>query len=239
VTWLAADPAKRAMERRVLTYSLIWIAVVVVLMARHPFSRWGDGSHLALGLGLALPLWILPFVGERERPLAERYATRFTVWIGMFSLLQCYFGSAPFFDVLGMEYHFPVTWVVHRTPVFLYFMTVAYFSTYYVVMSVLWRATGRRWLLLPLLGFGVAFAETASMANPLMVPWFFYRDKTFALTWGSIVYGTIFVLSLPFVFRIDEEPGAPRPRLRALALEVCGVTMVALVAYEVYSTILR
>jgi len=245
--WLAADPAKRAMERRVLLWSAVWISVVGVLLATHAFAHWGDAGHLALGLVLMLPLWILPFAVERERPLAERYATRFTVFIGLFSLLQCYFGSWLFFDLLGMQYHFPVTIVVNRTPLFLYFMTVAYFSTYYVAMSLTWRAFRTRWpeaprplrgLALCALGFAVAFAETGSMATPSMREWFLYRDRGYALTWGSVVYGTIFVVSLPFVFRIDEEADAPRPSLRALAIEALGVTLLALCAYELYGKLL-
>jgi cycloeucalenol cycloisomerase len=244
---LAADPAKQDFERRVLLYSVVWIAVVAVVIFTHAFARWGDAGHLALGLGLALPLWILPFLVERERPLSERYATRFTVWVGLFSLLQCYFGSAVFFDVMGMEYHFPVTWIVNRTPLFLYFLTVAYFSTYYVAMSLAWRAFRTAWpsapaplrlVVLCALGAAVAFAETSSMANPLLRDWFRYRDMTFALTWGSLIYGTVFVATLPLVFRIDEDAARPRPLLRALAVEVLAVTMVVLCVDEVYLALL-
>lgn len=234
--WLAAGPAKRAMEQRILVWSVVWIGAVIVLITTRVFSRWGDVGHLGIGLGMALPLWILPFCVERDRPIFERHATRFTLWVGLFSLLQCYFGSWLFFDVLGMEYHFPVTWIVNRTPAFLYLMTVAYFSTYYVVMSILWRATGKNPFALVVLGFAMAFAETFSMANPMLREWFLYRDKTFALTWGSVAYGTIFVLSLPFVFRLDEDK---RPLLRSLVIEVMGVTMLSLCFYEVYAVALR
>src|SRR5205823_93917 len=103
-------------------------------MATQAFAHWGDLGHLALGLGLALPLWIVPLVTGRRG-----HIWRFNLWIGLFSLLQVYFGSALFFDVLHMEYKFPVTWIVHRTPLFLYPLTIVYFSTYYVVMSVLWK----------------------------------------------------------------------------------------------------
>src|SRR5205814_1100491 len=74
------------------------------------------------------------------RPLAARHATRFNLWIGLFSILQVYFGSYLFFEVLGLEYHFPVRLELNRTPVFLYLLTISYFSTYYVVMSIVWRA---------------------------------------------------------------------------------------------------
>ena len=250
--WLAADPAKRWMERFVLVYTPVWIAVATACMATRVFAHLGEAGHLAIGLGLSAPLWLVPLFAappsERERPFAERHSTRFHLWIGLFSLLQVYFGSGLFFDVLGMEYHFPVKLIVHRTPLFLYFLTVAYFSTYYVAMSLVWRAFRRRWpsapalarlVVLCALGFTVAFAETASMANPLMRDYFLYRDKRFALEFGSMSYGSIFVLSLPFVFRLDEEPTAPRPRLSALALEVLAVNMLALIGYELWAAVLR
>ena len=112
---------KQFTEKFVLVYSPVWIAVVVVVMATHAFAGWGDAGHLALGLGLCLPLWIAP----RFAPDGGRYFRRFNLWIGLFSLLQVYFGSALFFDVLHMEYHFPVTWILNRTPLFLYPMTIS------------------------------------------------------------------------------------------------------------------
>jgi hypothetical protein len=149
--------------------------------------------------------------------------------------LQVYFGSGLFFDALGMEYHFPVTWILNRTPLFLYFLTVAYFSTYYVVMGIIWRATGASWVALPIIGFATAFAETAGMANPMVADVFSYRDKAFVLAWGSACYGTIFVLSLPFVFRLQER----RPKLTTLLLEVLAVNMMAIIAYELFLVFLH
>ena len=244
---LAADPGKRWTEKFVLAYTPVWIAAVVLVMATRAFTHWGDVGHMALGLGLCLPLWIVPlFWGpDRERPFAERHIWRFNLWIGLYSFLQCYFGSALFFDVLHMEYHFPVTWIVNRTPLFLYFMTVAYFSTYYVAMSVLWRtlapknSTTVRAILLCVLGYAVAFAETAGMANDWLRDYFSYRDKWFVLLWGSACYGTVFVLSMPFVFRMNESPDDKPGRLGRLAGEVLAVNMAALIAYEGWALVLK
>ena len=245
---LAADPSKRWTETFVLLYTPIWIAVICVVMATRAFAHWGDLGHMVLGVGLVLPLWIVPLVApaaaDRGRPIGERHIWRFNLWIGLYSLLQVYFGSALFFDVLHMEYHFPVTWILNRTPLFLYFMTITYFSTYYVVMSVLWRRVAHfpvavRALVLVVLGYAVAFAETAGMANEWLRGYFSYQDKWFVLIWGSACYGTVFVLSLPFVFRLDENPSAPRPSLPRLGGEVLAVNMGALCAYEVWAALLR
>jgi cycloeucalenol cycloisomerase len=244
---LAADPSKRWTERFILFYTPVWIAAVVVVMATRAFTHWGDLGHMALGVGLVAPLYLVPLVSppptDRARPLAERHIWRFNLWIGLYSLLQTYFGSALFFDVLHMEYHFPVTWIWNRTPIFLYLMTITYFSTYYVVMSVLWRRVPRRpvavrILVLVVLGYAVAFAETFGMANEWLRDYFSYKDKWFVLIWGSACYGSIFVLSLPFVFRLDEDPTAPRPSLSRLCGEVLAVNMAALCAYELWAVIL-
>jgi cycloeucalenol cycloisomerase len=249
--WMAEDPSKRWTETFVLCYSPFWIGIVVVIMATRAVAGWGDLGHLVLGVGLAVPLWVAPILtpsaGDRGRPFHERHAVRFQLWIGLFTLLQVYFGSALFFDVLGMEYHFPVRWIVNRTPLFLYFMTVAYFSTYYVAMSLVWRrfTTGFpsapwivRLFVLCVLGYAVAFCETAGMANEWMRAFFLYRDRSLVLRWGSACYGTIFVLSLPFVFRLSEDPSAKRSGLARLVGEVLAVNMAALIAYEAWAHLL-
>ena len=143
-----------------------------------------------------------------------------------------------------MEYHFPVTWIVNRTPLFLYPLTIVYFSTYYIVMSVLWRRVqgapaAVKWATLAALGYAVAFAETGGMANQWLRDYFSYKDKWFVLIWGSACYGSIFVWSLPFVFRIDEAADSPRPSLVKLAGEVLAVNMAALIAYECWAALLR
>lgn len=87
---LAASESTRTVERLVLAYTPLWIAVVAVVMLTRPFARFGDRFHLALGLGLAAPVLLLPFFVEREQPLSRRYAARFALFVGLFSLLQCF-----------------------------------------------------------------------------------------------------------------------------------------------------
>ena len=232
------DASKRWSERFILYYTPVWIAAVVVVMATHAFTHWGDVGHLFLGVGLVAPLYVAPLLAHQGR---DAHIWKFNLWIGLYSILQTYFGSALFFDVLHMEYHFPVHWIWNRTPIFLYLMTITYFSTYYVAMSLVWRrAVGKHWLVralvLILLGYAVAFAETAGMANEWLKDYFIYRDKSFVLLWGSACYGSIFVLSLPFVFRLHEPE---RPSFRRIAGEVLAVNMAALIAYEGWTALLR
>jgi cycloeucalenol cycloisomerase len=247
----SANPSKRWTEQLVLAYSPIWIAAIGACQVTHIFTRWGDLGHLAFGLSLALPLWLVPLVwpsdADRELPLAQRHAVRFAVFIAAWTGLQVYFGSDLFFDVLGMQYHFNVHWLLHRTPVFLYFVTIAYFSTYYVVMQILWRAFRTRWPDAPAalrlaallaIGYATAFAETAGMATDAMRDYFSYRDKRFVLLFGSLAYGSIFAITLPLVYRLDEtrQPDGKRT-LGSLVWDACAANSIVLVVYALFAAV--
>ncbi|MGZ3442063.1 MAG: hypothetical protein ACXVDD_21235, partial [Polyangia bacterium] len=148
----------------------------------------------------------------------------------------------------GMEYHFPVTWTAHRSPVFLYPVTIAYFSTYYVVMQIVWRAFRThfpaapfvaRVVVLLVLGYTVAFTETSGMATDMMREYFRYRDKSFTLFFGSLCYGTIFVVSLPLVYRLDEDAQPDgRRTLRSLFWDACAANTVVLIFYAIYAALI-
>ena len=245
---LAENPPKRRSELIVLAYTPIWIAVIGYLMLSNDFARWGDGGHLAFGIALALPLWTLPFLlrapADRNRPLRELHATRFALFIALTTFVQTYFGTLFFFDQLGMEYHFPVTWLLHRTPLFLYFVTIAYFSTYYVAMQAVMRAlqslfprASRPALLLAraAVGYLVAFAETGLMSNDLLKQFFFYRDKNFALFLGSLCYGTLFFITLPEAQGLDERADLPAPSLRQVAWDTLAANFIVLLCYELFA----
>src|SRR5262249_52545604 len=140
--------------------------------------------------------------------------------------------------------HFPVRWMLGRSPLFLYPLTVAYFATYFVVLQIGWRAFVSAWPRLPAigrlavlcgLGYAVAFAESACMATDCMRPFFSYRDRRFMLAWGSLFYGTVFVVSLPLLFPVDESPSEPRRSLARVALDACAANTIILCAYAVYA----
>jgi cycloeucalenol cycloisomerase len=213
-------------ELAVLAYTPVWMAVVAWVLFSRVFTHWGDLGHMALGVGLALPLLLLP--------LWRREALRFTWAVLLMSLLQNYFGTIFFYDTLGMSYHFPVSWTLHRTPIFLYFMTIPYFATYYIVMILAWRrfapesALGQLLFRL-LLSVGIAFGEMFFMVNDRLRDFYTYRDEHFALTWGSLFYGAVFFFSLP-VF-VDLE----KPRL---ATRLLAANMLTLIAYELFTHVL-
>jgi cycloeucalenol cycloisomerase len=196
-------------------------------------DRWGDGEHLALGIGLALPVLTLPFF------LRSGYAARAVLFLVITTAVQMYVGSMLFFDRLGMEYHFRTTWEWNRSPVFLYPMTLAYFATYYVVMQIALRALRaeqpgrRRFTSILVLGYLVAFGETAFMATPALAKHFVYRDKVFMLVFGSWCYGSVFFATLPGFLGLTRS----QPPARVVGVAVLG-NAIALSLYLVYAYLL-
>jgi hypothetical protein len=104
-------------------------------------------------------------------------------------------------------------------------MTLAYFATYNAVMQIITRAIlppkgPLFWVGLAVLSYAVAFAETLSMASPLLAEFFFYRDRGFMLRYGSICYGTVFFLTMPLFLRLERPLALGRVALASLAANV-------------------
>lgn len=243
---LSADPHKQRAERLLLGYTPLWMLVIGVLALTRRFAAWGDVGHMILGLALALPVWALPFVVTEGRPLRRRHLTRAVVFITLLAFVQNWAGARLFFVGLGMQYHFPTTWIWNGTPAFLYFVTVAYFATYFVLLQIGWRAAVTalppalsflRWPAFFLLCCGVAFGETFFMASDGMRPYFSYASKARALWPGSLCYGTLFLIAGPLYCAMDEERESS---LGEVVWQALGANLLILGVYEVYlATILR
>jgi cycloeucalenol cycloisomerase len=224
--WLSSDPGKAAAERFYLIYSPIWIAFVGIVMLTGMYRAWSDPGYMLFGLGVAAPLVLVPYVLPRAedvaKPVWDTSWFRFNLWIAIFVFFGSYVGTHYFFDVVGMRYGFPTTWNLQAelvgdseatVPLFLYPLTQAYFMTYHVVMTVILRwlstrfALGRlaKALVIAALAYAVAFAETFFMAIPALADVFEYADRGRMLAWGSIFYGTYFIVSMPVFASIDEE----------------------------------
>lgn len=245
--------ARQWLERFFLLYTPLWVAACVVVMRSGAFKHWRDPGHMALGVFLALPLWVGPFLFgiERGLPLRSRYTVKATLFILLFSFLQNYFGAPLFFRCFGMEYHFPVTWSGNGSPWFLSFMTVAYFSTYFAVMQCGLRLAdariehiqgsllrrGLRAGACLLLGYSMAFAETLTMANEWLRGYFAYADKTRMLVYGSLCYGTLLSIALPLYARLGEESEPPLP-LSQVLWQALGANMLVLICYELFATVI-
>lgn len=242
---------RRALERFYLLYSPLWMVVVVAVLVSGAFAEWRDLGHMALGVGMALPIWLAPLFLERHRPLQQRYSLKTAVYITLLSFLQNYFGTPLFFRYFGLEYHFPVTLRLNGTPLSLSFMTVAYFSTYFVIIQVGLRYAeglldalptpllrrGLRLLAAALLSYAMALLETLFMANKYLAGYFAYGDKEHMMLVGSLCYGSLLFIAILVFVGIDEEPGQPTP-LGDVVWRGLGANTLVLCAYEVYAHIL-
>jgi cycloeucalenol cycloisomerase len=248
----APNPAKARTEKLALAYSPLWISVVAAVMFSGAFKNWGEWQHMALGVGLLIPVFSIAFVPhdrERATPVWRRHAFRWATLLTLFSVIQNYFGAKLFFERFGMEYHFRTQWIANGTPVFLYPMTVAYFATYYAVMQTAYRAFSSRWPTAPraariavraALAYLMAFGETATMASPLLAGYFSYSDPRFVMIWGSFAYGTIFFVTLPLFVRLDEEtPEAETRPLGAVVWDLLALNLLCLVTHEIWGALLR
>lgn len=232
----AAHPGKRAVEQRWLWYTLVWGSVCGVVMIGGFAERWGDLALLVLGLGVALPALLLPLgvraPEERTRPLCDTAGFKLSLSVVVFSFALNYTQTPFFFDVLHAHFGFHATLHIRHNPLFLYLMTVAYFSTYcvllmsaYRVSQHLLRAAPRalRWLGAAIACCLVAGLETLLNANPFTRHLYCFDDMPFALWFGSLVYGLSLLLILPVWMDIDEQAGARRPWLHVLAFTLAAV----------------
>ena len=214
------NPAKRRTERYWLYYTPVWGMISAVVMVGGFAERWGDWQLMVYGFVLAAgaiagPLWIR---GEDEfdTPWYQRTSVKL-----MFSVVGLSFGlnytqTPYFYDVLHMHYGFNTNINIRNNPVFLYFVTVAYFSTYCALTMMSFRAFRRlfgmgsaagRVLAYLLAPIAMAFLETALNANPFIRGLFCYDDLNFMLWFGTLSYGVAFILALPLWIAIDETPG--------------------------------
>lgn len=233
---------KRAAQKLYLAYTPIWGAVCGVVMLGGLADRWGDGPLLALGFGLWIALVVAGFVlraeEDRDRPLHRIYHAKLSLFVAVFAFLGNWFGTRYFYEVLDMHYGFHVTLYWNDVPVFLYPLTAVYFTTYAALWDLGVRAAERRRIPRPIAiaiaSLALAFLETGLNANPWMKQSFCYGDLPFALTFGTLMYGSHFVLAGPLWNGIDETPGR-ETRLRAAGLAAFAAMMLALSADEVWA----
>ena len=244
--WLPEDPSKAYSEKLFLAWTPVWMTGQAIVQRLGLQASMGDVGHMAFALASFLPLWLIPLVfpaaADRGRPLAERTVFKVNVWLWIFAFIQSFMGTHYFYRVLGMEYHFKIDWELNAVPIALYLLAFVFFTTYYVLMNLAWRrfggtALGRnplaRFVVLFILGFMMAFGETYAMANPEMADVFLYRDRAAMLRYGSIFYGGLFVIGLPFWFAIDEKAGERTP-MRKVVLDVLAANMLMLLWYETW-----
>ncbi|MEZ4325638.1 MAG: hypothetical protein R3B40_10500 [Polyangiales bacterium] len=215
---LAEHPGKRAVERYWLLYTPVWGAISAVVMIGGFAEHWGDTACMIYGvvlmLGAIVPPVLLRPEEERGRPLWRTTSVKYGLSVTGLAFALNYSQTPYFYDVLHMHYGFKTQINIQNNPVFLYFVSVAYFSTYAALCCMAFRFLRRRfeggplaaaaWFVAPM---AMAFLETALNANPFMTQLFCYDDLGLMLWFGTASYGAAFVFALPMWMHIDEQPG--------------------------------
>lgn len=230
---LSPNPSKRAVERFWLLYTPVWGGISGVVMVGGLGERWGDLGLLIYGVLLGLGAALLPIAlrpeADRDVPWYRSTAATMSVGVVLIAFGLNYTQTPFFWDVLHMHYGFASTTVIDDNPVFLYFLTIAYFATYSVLtcMALRWvrHLFAKRPLASAIVGFGVApmamaFFETVLNANPFTTSLFCYDDMKLMLWFGTLSYGVAFVYALPMWFLADETPG---PRTGVARVLVWGL----------------
>jgi cycloeucalenol cycloisomerase len=236
------NPGKRAAQRLYLAYTPIWGAICGVVMLGGLVDRWGDGPLLALGFGLWFVLLAAGFVlrapEDRGRPWHRLYHAKLSLFVGIFAFLGNWFGTRFFYEVLDMHYGFHTSLYWNDVPVFLYPLTAVYFTTYAVLFDLAVRAAARRGLprgpAVVVVALLLAMLETALNANPSMKGTFCYGQLGFALTFGTVTYGSHFIIAGPLWHRIDERRGDDTP-LREVLGAVLAAMMLILCVDELWA----
>jgi cycloeucalenol cycloisomerase len=168
-----------------------------------------------LGFGLWIALVVAGFVRrapeDRGRPFHRLYHAKLQLFVAVFGFLGNWFGTRYFYEVLDMHYGFRTRLYWNDVPVFLYPLTAVYFTTYAALFDLAVRAAAARRVpravAVVLASLALAFLETALNANPWMKSTFCYGNLAFALSFGTLTYGSHFILAGPIWHRIDERPG--------------------------------
>jgi cycloeucalenol cycloisomerase len=219
------NPGKRRTQQVYLAYTPVWGAACGAVMLGGLADRWGDVALLTLGVGL----WVIVLAGgyvlradeDRDLPWHRLYHAKLQAFVAVFAFIGNYFGTRYFYEVLDMHYGFRATVTLNDVPLFLYPLTAVYFTTYATLLDIALRASASLGLgRVPALlasSFALAGLETALNANPAMKSSFCYGSLGFALWFGTVMYGSHFVLAGPCWHRIDEAKGESTPMLDVVA----------------------
>jgi len=216
--WFSKIPSKNWSEKFFLYWSLVWITVFSLIVATEAYKVFYDVEFFILGLFVSMPCIIIPYffpcAADKDKPLWDRYWVKANVWIALFGFVGNYFWTHYFFVLLGATYKFPVDFQLNQVPVFLYFVTHAYFISYHSATTPIlrryWTAFGGKKSVLKTAGsvvivfamaYFTAFMEAWTMEK---VPYYAIQDRERMYTIGSAFYMIYFIISFPMYARIDE-----------------------------------
>lgn len=247
--WKATSRSKARGERFILCYSPVWIGCLALIVLLKWYKRFSPNDFILTGLCVSLPCILGPLLlartdNERHTPLTSRYIIKANAFIGIIGYLGNHFYTHYFYNLLGVKYTGPLAkgkgLEINSVPVSMFLMTHPYFMTYHVLVTPLIRATksmfqSRRLQLLGMatvvvVAFATAFAETWTISS---FPYYTYPDLYQMLTKGSVFYGTFFIVTFPWFFRLDEDLASPWPISRVI-IEALAAMMVVLFCADIW-----
>ena len=114
---LSSNPGKAAAERFYLLYTLVWGSVSAGVMLSGAAERWGDVPLMIYGLGLYLPVLVVPLLWraarDRQKPFWKLYAFKMHACLFILAMVGSYV-TFYFYDVYHMHYGFHTSWNVNR-----------------------------------------------------------------------------------------------------------------------------
>ena len=225
---------------------------------------WHVAQNLAMWLpyGLLLPAWLRRASGV---PWRESYWLKLNLYMAVWVFFASYFHTEYFFEQLGLRYRFPEVSLYFdsalvgpdestalaehkKVPPGMYLNSVAFFLVYHTVAVVCmrrvrhatlgWPPAARRagWIAIVLAtALFFAWAETWLYIREDAAANVWYVDVPAMLRFGSIFYAMYFVVSFPNVYRLDEEPAAPRWSLSRCVIEASFVGIVSMTLLDLWA----
>lgn len=226
--WFSENPDRAWAERFFLAYIPVWVALETAFMVWSSSNPFGNRAAIGISLLIGLPLVLVPaLLRQGKNPNGhwfESYWFKANLFIFIVQFFGNYFISEYFFDVLGMIYNYPLLTInldsalvgsgEQKVPLMMYGITQATYMTYHTTAIIVMRRimTSRApWkpllfvLLVVVLAYAWARAETAAFANPVQEEFFRYKDKQAMLSYGSIVFAMMFLPSFPLFYFLDEK----------------------------------
>jgi len=211
-----------------------------------------------------LPAWLRRGSGV---PWRESYWFKFNLYMAVWVFYCTYFHTEYFFEVLGLRYRFPEVTLYFDTalvgpderiaaetfqkvPIGMYWNAIAFFVVYHTAAVVLMRRVRTSTLGFPPAARRAAWAVIVGAAA-LFFAWVetrlyitqaasgnvWYVDLARMLRVGSFLYALYFVVSFPNVYRLDEDPEAPRWSLSRTVVEASFVGMTSLLLIDLWTRV--
>jgi cycloeucalenol cycloisomerase len=225
---------------------------------------WHVAQNLGMWLPycVLLPAWLRRRSGVAWR---DAYWFRLNVWMAVWVFFATYFHTEYFFEVLGLRYRFERVTLYfdsalvgpdeataaagfQKVPVGMYLNTMAFFIVYHTAavvcmrrvraFTLAWAPGARRaaWVgIVAATALFFAWAETWLYINEDSMANVWYVDVSRMLRIGSFFYAMYFLVSFPALYRLDEDPDAPRWPLSRVAIEACFVSIVSLLLLDLWA----